>query len=167
MVKRGFFSVLVLTLLSFVAHKYYVSITEVELNPKTETLEISIKFIGHDLEAALESAGVPDLYLGIEKENEKADAYLLTYIQQHFEIKIDGNLLPYHFVGKEINNEDFIYCYLESGKVNSPNKIAFTNTLLTEKFNEQANILYLEIGDTKLNYTFTKEKRKTFYTIKE
>lgn len=166
MIKKVLFSVVAVLLFSFSAHKYYVSITEVELNPESNTLEISIKFIGHDLEAALESAGVPNLNLGIEKEHKKADDFLLKYIQKHFEIRINEKLISYHFVGKEINNKDFIYCYLESEELHSPNKIEFTNTLLTEKYKDQSNILYLKVGDEKFDYTFTKEKRKTFYIIK-
>jgi hypothetical protein len=147
-------------------HKYYVSITEVELNENTQSLEISIKFIGHDLESALEEAGIEELYLGTEKEKENADKYLYQYLSKSFEIRLDDKKLNYHFVGKEINNDDFIYCYLESDKVESFDKIHFYNSLLTEKFSGQSNILYFKIGDKKLNYTFTKEKRKTFYSIK-
>lgn len=166
MIRKFLFLIPTVLLLSFVMHKYYVSITEVELNPATKVLEVSIKFIGHDLELVLESAGVPNLYLGTAKENPKANEFLLAYIQKHFEIRVDEKAVPFHFVGKEINNDDFIYCYLESEKLNSPNKIAFTSTLLTEKFNQQANILYLKVGDKKLNYTFTKDKVRTFYTLK-
>ena len=54
-------------------HKYYVSITEAEYNVESKTFEISIKFIGHDLEATLTNAGVPELFLGTDKEHEKAD----------------------------------------------------------------------------------------------
>jgi len=166
MIRKFLFLISATLLFSFAFHKYYVSITEVELNEQTETLEISIKFIGHDLELVMENAGMPNLFLGTSKENPEANAYILKYIQKHFEIRIDEKAVPFHFIGKEINNDDFIYCYLESEKVNSPNKIAFTNTLLTEKFSQQANILYLKVGDKKLNYTFNKGKRKTYYNIK-
>ena len=166
MIRKCLFVVLAVLLLSFAWHKYYVSITEIELNKETQSFEISIKFIGHDLELALKSAGVPDLYLGTAKENAKANEFLIKYIQKHFEIRVDEKVTPFHFIGKEINNDDFIYCYLESEKVNSPNKIAFTNTLLTEKFDQQANILYLKDGNKRINYTFTKEKRRTYYNIK-
>lgn len=166
MIRKCLFVVLALVSLSFAWHKYYVSITEVELNKETQSFEVSIKFIGHDLEVALKNAAVPDLYLGTAKENAKANEYLIKYIQKHFEIRVDDKVIPYHFIGKEINNDDFIYCYLESEKVNSPSKIAFTNTLLTEIFDKQANILYLKTDGKRINYTFTKEKRKTYYNIK-
>ena len=49
-------------------HKYYVSITEAEYNAESKTFEISVKFIGHDLERAISNVGAPELYLGTEKE---------------------------------------------------------------------------------------------------
>jgi hypothetical protein len=166
MIRKFLFLIGATLLLSFAWHKYYVTITNVEMNNETQTFEASIKFIGHDLELVLESAGVPALYLGTAKENTNADEYLMKYISKHFEIKVDDKVVPFHFIGKEINNDDFIYCYLESEKVNSPNKITFTNSLLTEKFEKQANILYLKVDGKKVNYTFTKEKRRTYYNIK-
>ena len=166
MIRKLFISFFILFLCGFALHKYYVSITDIELNKQTQVFEISIKFIGHDLENALEEKGFPQLFLGTEKEDEKANEYLHKYISNAFEIALDGELLNYHMVGKEINNDDFIYCYLESDKVGSFDKIEFKNTLLTEKFIEQSNILYLKVKDKKLNFTFTKEKRKTYYNIK-
>lgn len=166
MIRRFLFIVVSFLMLSFSWHKYYVTITNVELNQKTQAFEISIKFIGHDLERVLENAGVPNLYLGTEKENAKSDEYIMKYINKHFQIKIDEKLVKLNFVGKEVNDDDFIYCYLESEKLNSPNKISFTSSLLTEMFDEQANILYLKVNNKKVNYTFTKEKRRTFYNIK-
>lgn len=156
--KKIIFSVLTLTLLSFAMHKYYVSITEAEYNVSSKTFEISVKFIGHDLEAALTNAGAPKLYLGTEKEHNKADFYLSQYINQRFHMVTDGLSLNFKFIGKEINNDDFIYCFLESNKVELPKKVTIKNTLLTEIFNGQANTVYLTVKDKKLNYQLNKSK---------
>ncbi len=137
-------------------HKYYVSITEAEYNARSKTFEMSIKFIGHDLEEALETAGAPNLYLGTEKEHEKADYYLNQYINQRFHMVADENSLNFKFIGKEINNDDFIYCFLESNQIESPKKVTIKNTLLTEIFNGQANTVYLTVGGQKVNYQLNK-----------
>jgi hypothetical protein len=137
-------------------HKYYVSITEAEYYTKSQSFEISIKFIGHDLEKALSNAGVPNLYLGTKKEMEKANDYLKQYIDKNFQIIINDKKLKYTFIGKEINNDDFIYCYLKSEKVVSPKKLEIKNTFLTEVFNEQVNTVYLIVDDSKFNYSFNR-----------
>lgn len=137
-------------------HKYYVSITEADYNTNSKTFEIAVKFIGHDLEKALNNAGAPNLYLGTEKEHEKADYYLNQYINQRYHMVVDSKSLKFNFVGKEINNDDFIYCYLESDKVETPKKVTIKNTLLTEVFIGQANTVYLTVGNQKINYQLNK-----------
>ena len=147
-------------------HKYYVSITEADYNVQSKSFEISIKFIGHDLEKALATAGAPELYLGTPKEIVNADEYILKYINQRFHMVVDGVSLDYRFVGKEVNNDDFIYCYIESTEIDSPKKVTIKNTLLTELFNEQANTVYLTVGKQKINYLLNKGKVSETHEIK-
>ena len=166
MIKKVLFSVFTLALLSFAMHKYYVSITEADYNAKSKTFEISIKFIGHDLEKVLANAGAPELHLGTPKEIQNADEYLMKYINQRFHMVVDGKSLNYNFVGKEVNNDDFIYCYMESNKVETPKKVTIKNTLLTEIFSEQANTVYLKVGNQKINYLLNKGKVSETHEIK-
>jgi hypothetical protein len=148
-------------------HKYYVSITDAEYNQESEKFELSIKFIGHDLEKALLNSGAPNLFLGTPKENEKANHYLQTYINQRFHMVVDGKSLSYKLIGKEINNDDFIYCYLESDEVSGPKSVTIKNTLLTEVFNEQANTVYLKVGNQKINYSLNKAKVSETHLIEK
>ena len=167
MKKKLLISVFTLFLLSFSWHKYYVSITEAAYNSKSQTFEISIKFIGHDLEHALENVGVPEMYLGEDKEVDKANDYLKKYIDSKFKMSADGKQLKFNFIGKEVNNDDFIYCYIESEKTESPKKITIKNTLLAELFPEQTNMVYLTVGDQKITYVFDKSKVSETHEIKE
>ena len=158
MIKKLFFSIVASVLLSFAMHKYYVSITEIAYNSTSQTLEVSLKFIGHDLEHALKANGVPEMYLGTDKELEKANDYLKKYIDSKFQLIVDGKLVNFKFLGKEVNNDDFIYCFIESEKIETPKKVAINNKLLIESFPKQTNTVYLTIGKNKITYTFNKEK---------
>jgi len=153
MVRKLLVALLAIFLLSFVAHQFYVSVTDIGYNKENKTFEVSIKLIGHDLEHALEHGGVPKLYLGTEKEREDADEYLMNYIKKHFEIKVDNQKTTLRFVGKEVNNDDAIYCYLKTDKLPSFKEITINNTLLTEVFKEQSNLVYLKIGNEKIDFT--------------
>jgi hypothetical protein len=145
-----------------------VSIAEVDFNSSNNTFEISLKFIGHDLEEAMSSSGIPELYLGTEKEHEKAAYYIEKYIQESFYLLTDNKKLNVQFIGKEINNDDFIYCYLESDKMeNPPKKITIHNTLLTEAFKEQLNTVYLTINGQKFNSQLNKSKVSETHELKE
>ncbi len=165
MIKKILFPVLAVVLLSFTMHKYYISITEIDYNAKSKTFEISIKFIGHDLEKALTNAGAPNLYLGTEKEVRNANAYLKRYIERKFKMVVDDKQLEHEFIGKEINNDDFIYCFLQSNKVEDPKEITIKSTLLTELFSRQANTIYLKSGDQKVSYYLTKDKVSETHTL--
>lgn len=143
---------------AFTAHKFYVSITEVEYNSDDKRMEVSIKFIGHDLEKALKNAGVPELYLGTDKESAKANTYLHQYISKKFSIQNNTTPIEFTFVGKEVTNDDFIYCYLKSAPLPSIHSLTFNNSFLTELFDDQANILYYKNGSEKFDFRFTKQK---------
>lgn len=149
---------LLLVTMAFTYHEFYVSVTETEYKTTTQTIQISIKFIGHDLEDVLEKAGVPELNLGTEKESESTNEYLLKYISSKFHIKINDTIIPLKFVGKEINNDDFFYCYLETEKIPSINSIEIHNELLTELYPKQENIFYLNIKGKTHSISFNKEK---------
>jgi hypothetical protein len=137
-------------------HKYYVSVTEMEYNTESEDFEVSIKFIGHDLEHALKQAGVPELYLGTDKEHKEANDFLFKYISKHFSVVNDSIRVQFSFVGKEVGNDDFIFCYLKSKAVNEVSALTISNSLLVELFDKQTNILYYKKGSEKHNHRFTK-----------
>ncbi|MCC7331969.1 MAG: hypothetical protein IT232_05100 [Flavobacteriales bacterium] len=156
---RKYISILILILFSsFYLHEYYVSITDGKYDVKKQTLQFSIKFIGHDLEKALEKAGTPNLQLGTKSELINSNEFLLKYINSKFVIKNNGKPLQLKFIGKEINNDDDIYCYIETEKINEFGQLEVFNSLLTEVFSGQENILYLEIKEKKVNFTFNYEK---------
>ena len=158
MVKKLFFSIIAMALLSFAMHKYYVSITEADYNSDAQIFELSIKFIGHDLEKALNEAGVPELNLGTPEELKNADDYLLKYINKKLHFVVNEKSLTFSFVGKEVNDDDFIYCYVASDKIKKPKNITIKNTLLTEVFSGQKNAIYLNIAGNKHTFNFDKEK---------
>lgn len=156
MIKRFLLAIFSVALLSFSMHKFYVSITEASYNQETTTFELSIKFIGHDLEKALSAAGAPELYLGTDNENKKANKLIENYIQQRLQFVINNKELNWKMIGKEVNDDDFIYCYIESEKVGIPKSITIKNTLLTEVFAAQKNAVYLHLNGEQKTFNFHK-----------
>jgi len=165
MLRKTLFIFLLLLTLSFVPHNYYVTITEIAYNSSNKKMEISLKFIGHDLEYALEKEGFPNMFLGTEKELEKANDFIYQYINQHFEIKTDENMLLYKLIGKEVNNDDFIYCYIETESIDNFSTVEIKNTLLNNYFKEHINIVYLTVGEQRFNFRLNNEKTKEKHTI--
>lgn len=165
MIKRFLLAIFSIALLSFAMHKYYVTITEATYNGKRGSFELSVKFIGHDLEKALEESGAPDLYLGTEKESPEADKLIKGYIQKRLQFVVNGKELEWKFVGKEVNDDDFIYCYIESSKTKLVKNITIRNTLLTEVFPAQKNTVYLTLNGNKETFNFHKGSTSETYNL--
>ena len=149
--------------MAFSYHEFFVTVTEGEYKETENTFQFTIKFIGHDLEKALETSGTPELKLGAKNELTNANEYLLKYINNHFSIQCNGKNVPLKMIGKDVGNDDFISCYLESEKVENIQNIEIKNTLLTEVFSAQENILHLKIND-KIN-SISLNKEITHYKI--
>ncbi len=150
------FIVLAITM-AFSYHEFFVTVTEGEYKKTENTFQFTIKFIGHDLEKALEISGIPELNLGTKQELTNANEYLLKYINNHFSINCNDKNLILKMIGKEVGNDDFIFCYLESEKVENIQNIEIKNTLLTEVFSAQENILHLKINNEKHSISFNRE----------
>lgn len=165
MIRKSFIIILSFIFLSFSPHKFYISIIEAEFNETNQAFEISIKFQGHDLEYALKNAGIPDLYLGTEKEIENANDYLKQYIEEKFQIIVNEKNSELTFIGKEVYDNDVIYCYLETSKIPFINKITLKNSLLIELFEEQINLVYLEIRNKNFNFIFNYDKTTEYQLI--
>ncbi len=127
---------------SYAIHQYYVSICQIDHNPKSETLEITFKIFTDDLERALEEQGKYDIELGTPKEHPATDSLIAKYIYDHFELKIDGLTKPMYFLGKEAELEA-TWCYVEVYKVPEIKELFIYNSILVDVFDDQNNLIHL------------------------
>ena len=153
------FVLLSLVFLSFSAHKYYVSVTEIKFAEQKQELQISMRFFIDDLEAVLNQRFDKEFFLSTKKELTDADNYLKLYIDQKFQIKINGQSITARYLGKEYEN-DVVYFYLLADKISSVNVIEVTNTMLYEKFEDQENYIQLNINDQRNTFILTKTNDK-------
>jgi len=123
-------------------HKFYVSKTTIELNPRSGMFEISSKIFTDDLEKAIGSTEVNPVRLGSDKEAADADQRIESYLKQHLSIKINNVPVELRYVGKEVES-DLAFCYLEFYNAIDFTTIEVTNTILYEHFAEQQNIVDL------------------------
>jgi hypothetical protein len=151
--------VLSLIFLSFSAHKYYVSVTEIKFAEEKKELQISMRFFIDDVEAVLNQRFEKEFYLSTKKELNNADNYLKLYIDQKFQIKVNGQIISTSYLGKEYEN-DVVYFYLLADKISSVNVIEVTNSMLYEKFEDQENYIQLNINDKRNTFILTKRNDK-------
>jgi hypothetical protein len=128
------------------SHPFYVSICQVDLNQKTQSLEISLKIFADDLILGLKNAGASKLYLGEKKENEKTDVYVFDYLKSNLKFYVNDIPKNYSFIGKELE-ADVVWIYLEIQNISGLNNITVDCKLLTEVLETQSNIIQINNGN--------------------
>ncbi len=135
---------ILLLFLSFF-HPFYVSVTEVNHNAKTNTLEISTKIFFDDLEVAVEKES--NVKFDILKPNDKktVDALLASYLNKHLKISVNNKSVGLKYLGFEIQ-EEAVWCYLEVPKVGGIKQISIMNDVLFAVHKEQINMLHVTVN---------------------
>ena len=126
-------------------HPIFVTVTEIEYNAKTKSVEVSTKIFTDDFEKTLRATYKTkvDLLDGLQKA--AMDKLVSDYIKKHLIITIDGKANALKYVGFE-NIEEAIYCYFEIENIAVPKKILITDDILYEYKKEQISILHVSIG---------------------
>ncbi len=121
-------------------HRYYFSLSEVRVDTKKKTFNISCKMFTDDLELVLNKIHHRKIDLANSTQNAEIKTLLNNYITEHFKITVAGKPLKLIFLGYE-NEVDATWCYLEIPKFNLKGKIIIVNDLLFEHFPGQTNII--------------------------
>ncbi|WP_018612630.1 DUF6702 family protein [Segetibacter koreensis] len=136
-------------------HPFYVSVTEMLLNSKTKSLEISCKMFAEDIEDVLKQNYKVPVDLGNDKMQAQNNKLINDYVLKHLSINLDARTTALKFVGFEKDNES-VYCYYEVMNVPAIRKITVNNTILQDYKQEQINIMHVIVNgnrkSTKLDY---------------
>jgi len=133
------FSLLIILSSGFTLHEFYVSLCQIDHNPETNALEITMRIFTDDLEYGI--TGSQDFYgLGTSKEPVSSDSLIYSYILENFTVNLNGNCLKLDFIGKEVEI-DVTWIYLEKEDIEYIGRIEVTNYMLTELFRDQVNII--------------------------
>lgn len=116
-----------------------------------------IKLFTDDLSSTLDSFSGKTLNLGTQNEPPAANDELKRYINSGFEVSVNGKVLALNYLGKQ-QEDDATWVYLESEKVGKVKSIGLTNSLLTERFEDQANLINLKVHEEKEALTLRKGK---------
>lgn len=124
-------------------HKFYVSVTEIEYNKKTKSLQIISRVFTDDFENLLKKRYDKDLRLEAGNETPETSLYIRKYLEQKFQIWIDNKPVQINYLGKEYEN-DVILLYIEVPEVQDFKKISVKNEVLMDLFREQKNLVHVE-----------------------
>jgi hypothetical protein len=153
---------LILPLCAFtVAHKFYVSVTNIEYFEKEDALQITSRIFIDDFEGVLEERY--DITAQLATPNEIADVnvYIEKYLKARFLVELNGEPVELNFLGKKYDN-DMMICYLEIPQIGFQNirSIQIQNELLMDLYEEQKNIIHFRIQGKKKSFVLIRESNK-------
>ncbi len=139
------------------AHEYYIAIFEINESRDGKSLQISAKFIAHDVEEAMMRQDYPYLNMNSRNEHPDADSLLFDYFQKNFKVVINQTPQSLNYVGKELALDEDLWIYLEITLEEPIKQLSLINTLLIREFPKQQNIVYSKIGVVNKTTIFTNE----------
>ena len=147
-------SIFTVSILPFTGvHDFHVSNMEVTYRTATKSLEVTLHLFVDDVELALEAYTKDPLHLCTELETPEAGRFLEAYLREHLVFTVNGNKVAYDFLGKE-PGEDILsmYCYLELKGIDRAESLGIMNSLLTEVYSDQKNIVNIGVDREKRQY---------------
>ena len=125
-----------------VNHPLFVSVTEIELNAKDKTLEISCKIFTDDFEKTLRQNYKTTVDLLKPKDKPAMDKLVSDYVQKHLLLTANGKKVSLQFIGYE-QQEEGIVSFYEVKNIASVQKIDVVNNILYEYNPRQMGIIHV------------------------
>ena len=150
--KKYFTILLLIPLLAFSVHKYYISLCEIEYVEEQRSLQITLGMFIDDIEFTLNKNHNSTLNIATKQEADSIDTLFENYLNKHFKISINNKPQYYNYIGKEYD-DDIVRFYMEITNIQELKSIEVTNTSLFRDFKEQQNIIKIKANNT----------HKTFY----
>jgi hypothetical protein len=147
-------TLLLFTLTSFAVHKFHMALYQINYASEKKMLQITSRIHIEDLNKALEKKYTKKNSIGAEKES-AADLILLKeYLSNHFSIKVNDQVKPMNFLSKEIDGDELI-CYWNIKGISKINSLEIYNTVLTDCFDNQQNMINIAALGVKKSFILT------------
>ena len=139
-------------------HKFYLSVTQMEFDAdKNRSPALSRVFVD-DLEETLRQRYDVQLALGTDREDEKASFYIRRYMEQKLTVEINNVPLKFSFAGFTYQNDQIVLLSEFSIIDSDEYEIKVTNTLITDAYSEQQNLVHFRMNQKKQSEVLTKER---------
>ena len=147
-------------------HPVHVSVTNVDLEPETGMINVSVKLFSDDFEdLILRKYGV-QMSITLQENPEKHIAAINRYIGDALQFTINGGQeIEMDFSGSELNHEAIWLSYMGvSGQ--RIRKMEVRNELMLDKFEDQTNLMIVSYGDQQNGYRLNNKNTELSFNIK-
>lgn len=133
---------MILLYLQLFIHPFHVSVSEIKYKEDKRALQISIRIFLDDLEIALRQYTANETLDIMQKESwSYVDQHVNKYVHEKFQLLNDKGPMTMSYVGAEIE-DDVMWIYVEVEKVKKLKTIIVQNSLLTETYDDQENLIH-------------------------
>ena len=157
--KIALFFTLLVGFSSLSKHRFYAAIYQIDFVPKKEMIQITTRIFIDDLNDALKHKYNKRTFLGTDKESPEDVLLMKKYVSEQFKLRINGKFEEMNFLSKELEN-NVIVCYLNIKDIRKVSSVEVVNSILTELFPEQQNIIQYNNAGKKQNLLMTSEITK-------
>ena len=139
-------------------HKFYLSVTQMEFDADKNRITAISRVFVDDLEETLRQRYDVQLALGTDREDEKASFYIRRYMEQKLTVEINNVTLKFSFAGFTYQNDQIVLLSEFSIIDSDEYEIKVTNTLITDAYSEQQNLVHFRMNQKKQSEVLTKER---------
>lgn len=139
-------------------HKFYLSVTQMEFDADKNRITAISRVFVDDLEETLRQRYDVQLALGTDREDEKASFYIRRYMEQKLTVEINNVPLKFSFAGFTYQNDQIVLLSEFSIIDSDEYEIKVTNTLITDAYSEQQNLVHFRMNQKKQSEVLTKER---------
>ncbi|WP_430409847.1 DUF6702 family protein [Kordia sp.] len=150
----------ILPLLSFVAaHKFYVSVTNIEHSNLDNSLQITTRIFIDDFQKVMQMRYDLKEELTTEKNAKEVEQLMEKYLKKKLKFWVNGAQKEFTFIGKRYE-DDVTICYLEIANIQNVTSIEVENDILYELEEDQQNLVHVKVKNQRKSLLLVKENDK-------
>ena len=151
---------------SFTLHKYFVSLSQIELNSETNRIEIASKYFTDDLIRAIEEASLKKVNFGNGEQDSTTLSLVTKYFEKHIQLNINDSLsIPMHLLGYEDGIKES-WIYLESDSIPAiVQELRLTNSSLFNRIEEQKHMIHFKFKDFQSSDILGKDSQQATFSL--
>jgi len=158
MKNKLFIGLLFVVFTSFGLHKFYIAMYQINYNKPQKRIEITTRIFADDISLAIKNNF--NKKIDFTKNNTTDEIELLQkYLASHLKFSVNNTTKSFVFISKEIEDNTLI-CYLKINDISKISSLKIENTVLTDTYNEQQNIVQSTIGTDKKTLLLSAENYK-------
>lgn len=146
------------------AHPFFMSVIDINHNPKEAALEISVRIFSDDLEKTLQQYSKQKINILSPADKPVIEKQLLAYMTDRLKLAVNGKPVRFTLVGYEQQMES-TWCYFEIEKQPVVNQVAVDCSLLYDYETNQVNIIHVKSKGLQKTYKLDYPKRDVAFSF--